>query len=126
MTDPQHSPDRHDDDVDPRFLLANERTFLAWGRTALALVAAGLAVTQLLDRFDLPGGRRLLGLPLILLGGVIAWLSHRRSNQIEHALRQGLTLPSHRLPAILTATIITAASLSVLLATLGQPGRAAP
>lgn len=126
MTDPQPSTDRPDDEVDARFLLANERTFLAWGRTALALVVAGLAVTQLLDRFSLPGGRRLLGLPLILLGGVIAWLSHRRSNQIDQALRQGVTIPSHRLPAILTGTIITAASLSVVLAVVGQPGRAAP
>ncbi len=30
-----------------RFTLANRRTFLAWSRTALALVAAGLASVQL-------------------------------------------------------------------------------
>ena len=116
VTAPEPRPDQHDHEVDPRFLLANERTFLAWGRTSLALVAAGVAVSQLLDQFGLPGGRQLLGVPLILLGGLIAWLSHRRSNQIEQALRHGLTLPSHRLPTILTATIITAAVLSVLLA----------
>ena len=122
MTVPEPSPDQVDHEVDPRFLLANERTFLAWGRTSLALVAAGLAVTQLLDQFGLPGGRQLLGVPLILLGGLIAWLSHCRSNQIEHALRHGLTLPSHHLPIVLTATIITAAVLSVLLAVAGDSG----
>jgi len=34
---------------DPRFTLANERTFLAWIRTTLGLVAAGVAVKALLD-----------------------------------------------------------------------------
>ncbi len=38
------------DPPDLRFVLANERTFLAWTRTALALIGAGLALTQL------PGG----------------------------------------------------------------------
>ncbi|WP_031507791.1 YidH family protein, partial [Streptomyces megasporus] len=33
---------------DYRFSLANERTFLAWIRTALALVGGGLAVNQFL------------------------------------------------------------------------------
>jgi hypothetical protein len=33
---------------DPRYTFANERTFLAWSRTALALVVAGLGVVQLL------------------------------------------------------------------------------
>ncbi len=125
MSVPEPSPKQPNHEVDPRFLLANERTFLAWGRTSLALVAAGLAVTQLLDQFGLPGGRQLLGVPLILLGGLIAWLSHRRSNQIDHALRNGLALPSHHLPIILTATIITAAVLSVLLAIAGDSGGSA-
>ncbi|MGB6454192.1 MAG: DUF202 domain-containing protein, partial [Streptosporangiaceae bacterium] len=31
---------------DARFTLANQRTFLAWSRTALALVAAGLGIVQ--------------------------------------------------------------------------------
>lgn len=33
---------------DPRVSFANERTFLAWNRTALALIAGRLAVSQLL------------------------------------------------------------------------------
>ena len=32
--------------VDYRFLLANERTFLAWMRTALGLIAGGVALEQ--------------------------------------------------------------------------------
>jgi len=52
-------------DPDPRFSFANERTFLAWIRTALALIAGGLAITQLLPSFGFTGGRRFLGLPLM-------------------------------------------------------------
>ena len=55
---------------DPRFTMANERTFLAWNRTALALVAAGLGIVQLLPPFPgVPFGRHMVGVPLIVLGG---------------------------------------------------------
>ena len=43
------------DEPDYRFSLANERTLLAWLRTALALLAAGVAV----DQVDLAGGATL-------------------------------------------------------------------
>ena len=65
----------HDDGVEPdaRFTFANERTFLAWSRTALALVVAGLGVVQLLPPFPgVPWGRHVLGVPLIAFGGVVA------------------------------------------------------
>src|SRR5260370_1262654 len=53
---------------DVQLSFANERTFLAWERTALGLITAGLAITQLLPSFDFPGGRRLIGLPLTGFG----------------------------------------------------------
>src|ERR1700745_3215151 len=49
-------------DPDPRFTFANERTFLAWNRTALALIGGGLAVGQL-GKFPSPGPRLLAGRP---------------------------------------------------------------
>ena len=61
--------------ADVQLSFANERTFLAWERTALGLITAGLAITQLLPSFDFPGSRRLIGLPLIALGTVIAAVS---------------------------------------------------
>ena len=48
-------------DPDYRFTLANERTFLAWIRTALALVAGGVAVVQLIPEFAFPGARHVMG-----------------------------------------------------------------
>jgi len=51
---------------DYRFTLANERTFLAWIRTALALIAGGVAVVQLVPALSIPGVRHGLGSVLTL------------------------------------------------------------
>ena len=52
---------------DYRFTLANERTFLAWERTALALLAAAVAVAQLVPELTIPGARQVLGVLLAVL-----------------------------------------------------------
>jgi putative membrane protein len=57
---------------DYRFTLANERTFLAWIRTAFALIAGGVAVVQLVPAFGVPGVRHGLVLVLTTGGGVPA------------------------------------------------------
>jgi putative membrane protein len=104
-TDREPPPGPH---VDPRFTLASERTFLAWSRTALGLVAAGLAVTQLVE-VDGALGRRLIGAPLIGAGATVAALAHRRRVLVERALANGDPLPRTSLPALLTAILIIAA-----------------
>jgi putative membrane protein len=103
---------------DARFTFANERTFLAWIRTALALVAAGLAIVQLLPPF--PGirwGRHAIGVPLILLGAVVAVTSYLEWNANQRALRRGEPLRRSRLPQLLAAVIalvaLAAAALSL-------------
>ena len=105
-------------DPDARFTLANERTFLAWNRTALALVVAGLGIVQLLPPFPgVPWGRRVLGVPLIALGAVVSVTAYREWRRNQAALRHGQPLPRSVLPRILAATITAVAltSAAVLL-----------
>jgi putative membrane protein len=105
-----------DDEVDVRFTYANERTFLAWNRTALALVTAGLAVTQLLPAFDVSGGRRMVGLPLISMGIVISIGSLWQWRRNDQAMRNGLALPRSVLPALLSVVITVSAVVALILA----------
>ena len=108
-----------DDRVDARFSLANERTFLAWNRTALALVAGGLAVSQLLPDGNAPGARRALGLPLIILGAVIAWFSYSRWQAVERAIEADEPLPATWLPRILASAVLVGAVVGLILAAIG-------
>jgi len=105
--------------VDARFSYANERTFLAWNRTALALVTAGLAVTQLLPPFDVPGGRRMIGIPLIVLGVVIALSSLWQWRANERAMVEGRPLPSSKLPVLVAVVIGVTALVALVLASFG-------
>jgi putative membrane protein len=104
---------------DARFTFANERTFLAWNRTALALVVAGLGIVQLLPPF--PGvswGRHLIGVPLIVLGAIVAGAGYGEWVRNQRALRRGAPVPRSLLPAILTVTITVMALLSAIVVLL--------
>ena len=57
--------------TDPRFSLANERTYLAWIRTALALVVAGLVAAKAID-FHHEAWRWVVAVPPILGGAAMA------------------------------------------------------
>jgi putative membrane protein len=97
---------------DARFSLANERTFLAWVRTALALVGGGLAVEKLVP--DL-AGNTVLALALMLLGLVLAAMSYRRWVLNEIALRTDSPLPHSRQPLFLVAGLVVAGLFAVAL-----------
>jgi putative membrane protein len=104
---------------DARFTFANERTFLAWHRTSLALVVAGLAIVQLLPPFPgIPWGRHALAVPLIVLGGILAPASYVEWSRHQRALRRGDPMGRSILPAVLavaiTAIAIVASLLSIL------------
>jgi putative membrane protein len=125
MTDPEQRAGDGGRDPDARFTFANERTFLAWHRTALALVVAGLAIIQLLPPFPgAPWGRHLLAVPLISLGAVVSVASYLEWTRDQQALRRGEPLPPSRLPRILAAAItglsIIAAILALLAPTNGR------
>ena len=85
-------------DPDYRFTLANERTFLSWIRTALALAAGGLGATALLDDVV---GEEYLGLALLALSVITAGLSYRRWALSETAMRLDEPLPRSHLPLLL-------------------------
>jgi putative membrane protein len=98
---------------DARFTLANERTFLAWSRTSLALVVGGLAVAQLLPPFPkVPWGRSAIATPLILLGAAMSVLSYFEWRANQRSLRLGAPLVRSQLPRILAFTIAVIALLA--------------
>lgn len=104
---------------DARFTLANQRTFLAWSRTALALVAAGLGIVQLLPPFPgVPWGRHVIGVPLIVLGALTAAQAYREWTRVQRALRRGDPLPRSILPLLLAATIAIVAAAAAAVALL--------
>ncbi|WP_409473038.1 YidH family protein [Streptomyces sp. HC307] len=106
---------------DYRFSLANERTFLAWLRTALALIGGGFAVDQFLP--DLSRGWR-VGLALALLAaGVLSSL--RAVNhwmRCERAMRRGEDLPVSRFPALLSLVVAVVAVAMVAVVLVGWEG----
>ncbi|MGO9872325.1 MAG: YidH family protein [Acidimicrobiia bacterium] len=108
------------EEPDVRFSYANERTFLAWNRTAMALIATGLAVVSLLPKFNLAAGRRLIGVPLIALGTIVSMMSYRRWDANERAMRLGEPLPPSNLARVLTLGIAFASAIAAIVAAFGS------
>jgi putative membrane protein len=79
--------------IDYRFTLANERTFLAWVRTAIALVAGGIVAAKALN-FDHDVWRWVVAVPPIVGGGALAVLATRRWRSYEASMRAGRELPA--------------------------------
>lgn len=101
------------EEPDYRFTLANERTFLAWIRTALALAAGGLAAVGLLEDF---AGGELLGIGLLTLSFVTAASAYRRWALNERSMRLNAPLPTSRLPMMMAiGTAVVAVVAAVML-----------
>jgi putative membrane protein len=83
------------DEPDPRFTLANERTYLAWIRTALALTAGGVAL-EALGLPPQPVLRLTASGILVILGAIVPLLAWSTWGTIERAMRNGTPLPGSR------------------------------
>lgn len=99
---------------DYRFSLANERTFLAWLRTGLALIAGGLAAAQFLPPLPLTHLREVIAVALLLLGGAVAVRAVDHWARTERAIRLGTDLPASRFPALLALAVALGALLLVV------------
>ncbi|MFB7780194.1 MULTISPECIES: YidH family protein [Streptomyces] len=106
---------------DYRFSLANERTFLAWLRTALALIGGGFAVDQFLPHLRWAWR---VGLALALLGaGVLCALrAVHHWVRCEQAMRRGEDLPVSRFPAVLSLLVAVVAVAMVVVVLAGWAG----
>ena len=94
-------------DVEPdyRFTLANERTYLAYVRTALALDGAGLAIVQFLTKVGSQRGREVVAILLVLGGTGTLLAGFTRWRAVQAAMRRQAPLPSTFIPLALTAII---------------------
>jgi putative membrane protein len=106
-------------EVDYRFLLANERTFLAWMRTSLALIAGGVA----LDQFVVVANARqlvtVLGVFAISLGAITAVLGIVQWRRADRAMRRGAPMNSSTTVMTLGAVLAVFALAIALLLGLG-------
>lgn len=108
-----------DTEPDYRFTLANERTFLAWIRTALGLLAAGVAVRQLVPPFAVPGATTVLALACTILAAVVAAASFPRWRRVQRAMRAGTPLPHSRMVVVLAVGVLLMALLAAVLVITG-------
>lgn len=93
-------------DPDARFLLANERTFLAWVRTALAVLIGGIALTQLGHDST---AQNVVGVIVIVLGGFMALVGYLRFHAADRAIRNGNLPQVGHEPLVQTAGIVLVA-----------------
>ncbi|KAA0931376.1 YidH family protein [Streptomyces apricus] len=103
---------------DYRFSLANERTFLAWLRTSLALIGGGFAVDQFLPdlRWEWRAG---LALGLLAAGVLCALRAVNHWVRCERAMRRGEDLPVSRFPALLSIGVALVAVAMVVVVVAG-------
>ena len=92
-----------ENEPDVRFSLANERTLLAYQRTAIGLIGASVAVAHFLDDGALA---LVLAAVLIASGAVAAIGGYRRYLAADHAIREGRPLPPGPTPVLLSVGLI--------------------
>lgn len=107
---------------DPRWTLANERTLLAYERTAVGLLVAGLAVAGSRAVAEAPLWLAATGIPFVVLGGAVGLEGRRRFLTAQRSMRTGQPLGAPAaatfLPwGIAAVAVVGAVAAAVLLAT---------
>ncbi len=109
-----------EDEPDPRFTLANERTFLAWVRTMLAVLAGAIA----LDSLQIPAAdalRRGLVLAMLAFAAATVILAYRRWKRVDRAMRRGEALPPFGLGLLVTVAVVAGSvGLGIVVALSGR------
>lgn len=96
---------------DYRFTLANERTFLAWIRTALAFMAGAVGIEQFTSQMSPPGLKIALVLLLLSVGALMGFVAWRRWRKNEYAMRMEQDLPYTRTVFFLGGFVVVLACL---------------
>jgi putative membrane protein len=107
---------------DYRFTLANERTFLAWQRTALGLLAAAVGIVQFMPELAAPGFRHVLGAVVGVLAVLTAGAGLHRWAQVDYAMRRDRPLPRPATPVYLTVGLVVIGLAAVALAIAASAG----
>ena len=99
MVSQEHRPN-------PEVELANERTYLSWLRTGLALAAAGVGAERILPAEGIIWARQVIGVSLILAGVLTAGLAWWRWRAVGRAMRAGGPIPQPILGYVVGAAIV--------------------
>ncbi|MFD4430569.1 YidH family protein [Nocardia sp. NPDC058497] len=103
-----------EEEVDYRFTLANERTFLAWIRTALGLLAGGVAVHTLVQPLRLAGLGGVIAVSCLVMALAVALGAFRHWRRVDVAMRVGRPLPGTILVPVLSVGVALVAALACL------------
>ncbi|WP_423149453.1 YidH family protein [Rubrolithibacter danxiaensis] len=114
--------------INPNDHLANERTFLAWIRTSIAIMGFGFVVVKFalfIKQLSFVLGEKaavvpgkgyssLIGILLVAIGAIVALLAFLRYRIIEKKLLKGTYFPSFSLSLVLTFSILIISILLML------------
>ncbi|MCU1441675.1 MAG: hypothetical protein JWP85_2672 [Rhodoglobus sp.] len=104
------------EEPDYRLSLANERTFLAWIRTALGLLAGGILLEQFSTDLGPPFVIVLLAIALALAAAALCVLGYFRWRANEIAMRHSRRLPGTlAIPFLAAMLLIITAVIAVML-----------